>query len=156
MSTGIPQTTPELLAMQLEQRATVILSVTSDWSASQAMVELHPGGPSGQNTIQHLIEVTRSTLSALDLELPFHGPGESWPEWRVRFESVTARLAEQVRLLTADELGREPAIEILPEFQESLSTRHAFLLGHIFHLAYHAGQLGSIAAILGHSLPKKS
>jgi len=156
MASRIPTTTPELLAMQLEQRATVILSMTANWSASQAMVELHPGGPSGQNTIQHLTEVTRTTLSALDLELPFHGPGESWPEWRARFESVSARLAEQVRNLTGTCLAKEPAIEILPEFKESLSTRHGFLMGHVFHLGYHSGQLGSIAAILSHSRPKKS
>ncbi len=117
MASPIPHTTPELLALQLEQRAKVILSMTEGWSASQALVELHPGGPSGLNTLQHLVEVTRTTLSALDLELPFHGSGESWPEWRGRFEAVAERLAQQVRQLTLDELAGDPAIEILPDLR---------------------------------------
>ncbi|MDF1837461.1 MAG: hypothetical protein P1V35_06325 [Planctomycetota bacterium] len=156
MSTGLPETQCELLALQVEQRTTVILSMTESWSASQAMVELHPGGPTALNTFRHLTEVSRTTLEALDLVLPFHGTGESWPEWRSRFESVSGDLVDQLRKLPPGSLENTPAIEILPDFKESLGTRHAFLLGHIFHLAYHAGQLGSIAAVLDRKLPKRS
>ncbi|MBL4771426.1 MAG: hypothetical protein JKY61_09855 [Planctomycetes bacterium] len=143
-----PSSDIQLLSKQLGQRSSVILAMTEKWSASQALIELHPGGPSGQSLFLHLIEVTRSTLSALDLEVPFPGPRDTWQQLRGEFESAAEKLTVQVAGLSHADLQAEPAIEILPDFKQSLSTRHAFLLGHVFHLGYHAGQLGSIAAML--------
>lgn len=155
MGTPIPTSPMELLAAQLEQRAKVILNMTEPWSASQALTELHEGGPCGLSLIQHLIEVTRTTLAALDMEIPFPGNGDTWVELRSQFESVAAHLAAHVRSLPVSALQAEPAIEILPEFEQSLATRQAFLMGHIFHLAYHAGQLGSLVTRIGTTPPKR-
>ncbi|MFT5197984.1 MAG: hypothetical protein ACI87O_000632 [Planctomycetota bacterium] len=153
MAAPTPESIPELLSAQLAQRTTVILSMTASWSPSQAMVNLHPGGPCGHNTLQHLIEVTYTTLAALELEIPLRGSGESWPDLKERFETVSGKLAEQVCSLSPADLEEAPSIELLPEFKESLTNRQVFLMGHVFHLAYHAGQLGSLAALLSRSTP---
>ncbi len=141
----LPQSPPAWLALQLGQRATVISGMTEHWSASQAMIELYEGGPTGHGTLLHLIEVTRTTLAALDLEPPFLGKDETWDQLQTQFRDVAQCLSEQVSTLSLEALEAPPAIDIVADFKDSLTTRHAFLLGHIFHLAYHAGQLGSLA-----------
>ncbi len=144
----LPQSTPALLALQLNQRATVIAGLTEKWSASQAMIELHEGGPSGHSTLLHLIEVTRTTQAALDLPPPFSDKLDTWDQVRLSFQRVATGLSEQISGITLESLEAPPAIEIVDDFKNSLTTRHAFLLGHVFHLAYHAGQLGSLATLI--------
>ncbi len=148
MTMVLPENTLDLLAQQLDQRAAVISGMVEKWGASQAMVELHKSGPSGHSTLLHLIEVTRTTLAALDLEPPFNATTDSWDQIQVQFRSVAKSLGDQVRKISIEALGAPPAIEIVADFKDSLTTRHAFLLGHVFHLGYHAGQLGSLASLL--------
>lgn len=144
----LPLSTPALLALQLDQRATVIGGLTEKWSASQAMIELHEGGPSGHSTLLHLVDVTRTTMAALDLPPPFSGNLETWDQVQIGFREVANRLSTQVADMPLQSLEAPPAIDIVADFKESLTTRHAFLMGHVFHLAYHAGQLGSLATII--------
>jgi hypothetical protein len=139
---------PELLAAQLEQRAGVLLSTCATWSVTQAALELHPGGPSGDSTLRHLVEMTESTLNALGGSPAHEDAHVAWPEVRARFEQRARELAKHVRASSELDLKAKPSIPILPEFEQSLSTRLAFLQGHIFHLGYHAGQLGSLAVIV--------
>ncbi|MCA9000540.1 MAG: DinB family protein [Planctomycetes bacterium] len=138
----------ELLAAQLEQRAKVILSTVAAWSEEQAAVELHAGGPTGVSTLNHLVEVTVSTVNALGGVTREPESALGFLQARDRFMEVNQELTEMVRACSAEALQATPAIEIHPEFAHSLTTRQAFLLGHVFHLGYHAGQLGSLAARL--------
>ena len=65
-------------------------------------------------------------------------------EWRARSEQILAALEG----LAPADLERPPLVEILPDFKDTLTDRRRFWSGHVFHMAYHLGQLGSLRAEL--------
>ena len=138
-----------LLVQQLEHRQRAIAHLVGDMTAEEAQMPLHGEGPSADWILHHLAQAARTTLQAIGGQAdPVRGPG-LFPLSRSEFDRVAAALREAAHRLPATDWDLAPAIEVLPEFQDTLNTRTAFLSGHIFHLAYHAGQLGSLRSKWG-------
>ena len=63
--------------------------------------------------------------------------------------AVAGDLRRTLAGLDEADLERPPAVELHPGFEDELATRRAFLEGHLFHLTWHAGQVGMLRAALG-------
>jgi hypothetical protein len=47
------------------------------------------------------------------------------------------------------DLDLPPRVAMHPDFEASITDRRRFWSGHVFHMTYHLGQLGSLRAELG-------
>ncbi len=139
----------QLLTRQLEHRQRAIAHLVGDLSAEEAQMTLHSEGPSADWILLHLATAAHTTLLALGGSAPPVERAGLFPHSRGEFERIAAALLETVRGLTPEAWSNAPAIEVLPSFRDTLKTRADFLSGHIFHLAYHAGQLGSLRSKWG-------
>ena len=72
-----------------------------------------------------------------------------WLALTARWGEVAARTLGALEALSPADLEAPPATAIRPEFRASLATRRAFWAGHVFHVAYHLGQVGCLRAGLG-------
>ncbi len=72
-----------------------------------------------------------------------------WEELKGLWLRVSARTLSALEALPESALESAPAVEIHPAFRERLTTRREFWSGHVFHVAYHLGQLGSLRAAQG-------
>jgi len=73
-------------------------------------------------------------------------------EWHALRSSWRARSAcclAAYEALEPRDLDRAPLVELLPAFEVTLADRRRFWSGHVFHMGYHLGQLGSQRAELG-------
>jgi len=121
------------------------------------------GTPSIAWILGHLTHVADTTLEAVGgtaRSLPEGFARHALPSWGVadtagwdalraawRATSEAARTA--VAALEPGDLERPPAAAIRPEFAHTLTSRRRFLQGHVFHVAYHLGQIGLRRAELG-------
>ncbi|MEZ6005497.1 MAG: hypothetical protein R3F33_15080 [Planctomycetota bacterium] len=133
-----------LLALQLEHRHAALAHLAQGFTPEEAQRPLYDGGPCASWIFDHLSEMSATTLAALGGPLLEASVGEGWPQAHQGFAHIAAQLLRVARELAPDAWQSAPAIEVLPDFRESLRTRQDFLMGHIFHLAWHAGQLGSL------------
>ena len=143
------QSLPELLAKQLEHRQRAIDHLVEAFTAEEAQMTLHREGPCADGLLWHLAHVGHSTLLALGGSAdPVAEPG-LYPASKAEFQRIALALREHTQAMAAEQWASPPAIEVLPAFRDKLKTRADFLSGHIFHLAYHAGQLGSLRSKWG-------
>ncbi len=137
-----------ILVPQLEHRQNAILHMCEGFPQGQALAPLYAGGPNANSILEHLLEMSQATLLALGGSAHPTAPGKAWPAPSEAFAQLAESMLEQAKSLTPDAWLRPPDIEVLPGFENSLSDKRKFLSGHIFHLAYHCGQLGSLRAKL--------
>ena len=72
-----------------------------------------------------------------------------WNDLRASWVSRSAHCLGELEQLEPGDLDRAPLVELLPKFEVSLADRRRFWSGHVFHMGYHLGQLGSLRAELG-------
>jgi hypothetical protein len=81
-----------------------------------------------------------------------HWGCEAADEWEALRREWVARSVTWLATLEAlapEDLDHAPLVEVLPDFAGKLQDRRRFWSGHIFHMGYHLGQLGSLRAELG-------
>jgi hypothetical protein len=152
------------LVAKLQRRQEMWTRLIANVDGSGARFTLRDAGPSIAWLLGHTLVNTDSVAEAvggLERSLssefrerhtdPHFGvrTGADWNELRARFEPTALRTRESVHALGEAGLERAPDVPIHPEFQAKLSTRRAFLDGHLFHLTWHAGQVGMLRAALG-------
>ena len=132
---------------------------TADVAFAQA-VATPTGGPSIAWQLGHLLrdaETTAEAVAGLEPVEPEHGDTPHWAlvdaaGWDGLRERWAARSTACLAALEAVDdalLQAAPAVDLHPDFADHLSTRRAFWSGHVVHLAYHLGQIGSLRARLG-------
>lgn len=146
---------------QVEHHYLWLSKAIDELTVEQACFELAAGRPSIAWLVGHLTAGADSLAQAvagLDAAcgvdfLARHGSphwevtGEvEWEALREEWKRTAARSQQGLVALPESDFEFPPAIEILPEFAQRLTTRHAFLTGEIFHFAYHLGQIGSLRA----------
>ncbi len=140
----------ELLLLQTRHHYRWVDRATSDVGAEPARREILPGRPTIAWQVGHLIEEVESTAEALcGLSPPPSPLPESWQELRRRWEASSGAALRALAGLGPGELAAPPGVPIHPGFEESLATRRHWWTGHVFHLAYHLGQVGLLRAALG-------
>jgi hypothetical protein len=122
----------------------------SDVDAELARRDPLAGRPSIAWQVTHLVEQVESTAQALCAWTPPAGdiPG-SWDELRARFSASARGALAGLCDLTEADLAEPPLVPVHPSFEATLSTRLRWWSGHVFHVAYHLGQVGSLRAALG-------
>jgi len=156
----VPSWSASLLP-QLEHHFRWLSKATQGIGVEQACFQLAPGRPSIAWLLGHLTAGADSVAEAVAGTGPALAPDflarhgsphwavdgtDAWNNLRDQWTLVSERTRRGLNSLQAGDLELEPAIEVLPEFAEQLSTRHAFLAGEIFHFAYHLGQIGTLRA----------
>lgn len=121
------------------------------------------GAPSIAWILGHLTHVADTTLEAVGgaaRSLPEGFARHAVPSWgvadaagwdalRAAWASTSAAARAAVSALAPHELELAPATSIHPAFAGTLTTRRRFLAGHVFHVAYHLGQIGLRRSELG-------
>lgn len=72
-----------------------------------------------------------------------------WTALAGRWSTVAEHTLAALEALPPPDLALPPAVAIHPSFRAHLTTRRAFWSGHVFHVSYHLGQMGSLRAELG-------
>jgi uncharacterized damage-inducible protein DinB len=72
-----------------------------------------------------------------------------WAALRADWVRVAEQTLASLDTLAEHDLERAPAVAMHAEFAGRLRTRADFLRGHVFHVAYHLGQIGALRAALG-------
>lgn len=130
---------------------------------AQARFELGAGRPSIAWIVGHVATVSDSVAEAVagigrlrpELEArrgDAHYGVQVEADWRAlarEWAEVSRRTLAGLERLDDAVLESAPATTIHPEFAERLETRHAFWSGHVFHVAYHLGQIGLLRGALG-------
>lgn len=141
----------ELLLAQTRHRHAA-LSAATDVPEDVARWTPAPGRPSIAWIVAHLEHDAAETARALGgAAWESAGDAGEWDALRARWLDTSRRTLELLEATTDADLELPPAIEILPEFRQMLATRGQFWSGHVFHVAYHLGQVGSVRA--AHGLP---
>ena len=143
------QSLPDLLAQQLEHRQRAIEHLAQAFTAEEAQMTLHREGPSADWILWHLARTGHTTLLALGGSADPVAADGLYPASFGEFQRIAGALRACAQALPSESWASAPAIEVLPAFRDKLKTRADFLSGHIFHLAYHAGQLGSLRSKWG-------
>lgn len=151
-------TATELLLHQTRHLHGWLTRATADVGRDQA-VATPTGGPSIAWQLGHLLrdaETTAEAVAGLATAEPEHGSRAHWgvaseadwdglrERWAERSAACLAALAE----VEAADLEELPLVALHPDFAERLTTRRAFWSGHVVHVAYHLGQIGSLRARL--------
>jgi len=95
---------------------------------------------------------TASAVAGTTRAIEAHSGCESAADWDALRDSWSAHSSTWLAAfegLEPGDLDRAPLVEILPDFADKLSDRRRFWSGHVFHMGYHLGQLGSLRAELG-------
>ena len=147
---------------ELQRRQELWTRLIADLDGAAARFTLHEAGPSIAWLLGHNLVNTDSVAEAVggrsrSLEPTFserHAEPHfgvtsdaDWDALRKLWEPTALRTRDAVRAQT--DLESAPDVPIRPEFQGHLTTRRAFLDGHLFHLTWHAGQVGMLRAALG-------
>jgi len=148
----------QLLLRQTRHLHRWLTSATADVTLADAMAM--PGGaPSIAWQVGHLLrdaETTAEAVAGLAAQEEERGSAPSWgcatdADWdqlRARWQTRSAAcLAALEGLLRAD-LDTPPLVELRADFGAHLETRRDFWSGHVFHMGYHLGQVGSLRARL--------
>lgn len=151
-----PMDARELLLEQTRHHHAALTSAT-DVTPDQARWPGAGPDPSIAALLAHLLRDTRDSaralceldVPALDVPAPWDPGAGGWPALRAAWSDVSRRFLTGLEQLTPPDLTRAPAIELLPAFEESLATRARFWSGHVFHVAYHLGQIGRLRARQG-------
>ena len=134
---------------------------TADVDLAQATWPAQGERPSIAWQLGHiLIETDRAAeavgglerLVTRDLSAERHfsvGDAAGWGALTELWHRVSARTLAALEALPESALAAAPAVEIHPAFRDRLTTRREFWSGHVFHVAYHLGQLGSLRAAQG-------
>tara|TARA_R110002126_G_scaffold69782_1_gene176043 strand:+ start:3534 stop:3995 length:462 start_codon:yes stop_codon:yes gene_type:complete len=146
---------------ELQRRQELWSRLIADVDGPASRFALHAAGPSIAWLLGHNLVNTDSVAEAVggrprSLEATF-GDRHAEPHFGVRTDAdwnALRALWEPTAIRTRDavraqaDLDGAPDVPILPEFQGHLTTRRAFLDGHLFHLTWHAGQVGMLRAAL--------
>jgi hypothetical protein len=159
----------ECLTLQLRHHYRLLSRQVEGLTCEQATLRLSPGRPSIAWLLGHLTYCADSvavavgglspSLSSEFLQAhrqPHWGVADEarWRERPALWQEVSARTLASLAALGDADLDRPPATTIHERFRDSLATRAAFLAGHVFHVAYHLGQAGSLRAELGLPWPE--
>jgi hypothetical protein len=149
----------QLLLRQTRHLHGWLASATADVPLASATAS-PAGAPSIAWQVGHLLRDTETTAEAvagLPTEEAERGSLPSWgcasatdwdalrARWRARSAACLAALAE----LAPADLDAAPTVALQPGFEGHLATRRDFWSGHVFHMGYHLGQVGSLRARLG-------
>lgn len=150
----------DLLRAQTRHVYDWLTRATEDVDAAAARV--HLGGDAARPTVAwivgHLLAEAESTAEAVTGFAPTyvadpqtHGaaPDADWTALRAAWLARSAACLDAFQGVTSADLDAPPRVAILPEFADHLTDRRRFWSGHVFHMAYHLGQLGSLRAELG-------
>lgn len=149
----------ELLLHQTRHVYRWLTSATQDVDFAAARFTLG-GRPSIAWLVGHLLVNADSTAAAVagtersveERGSEAHWGCESASDWEALRAEWIARSAGWLAAfedLEPADLERPPLVELLPEFADRLRDRRRFWSGHVFHMGYHLGQLGSLRAELG-------
>jgi hypothetical protein len=72
-----------------------------------------------------------------------------WRALRARWRATAAARRDALAGLRDGDLDLAPAVPMHPQVHGGRSTRLRFLQGHVFHVAYHLGQMGRLRAAQG-------
>lgn len=145
---------------QLEHHYGVVTSFTKSLSFDQARFVLAPGQPSIAWMLGHLTHCVRTVPASVcnategpveddpKHTLPHFGIESlsGWKEALSAWSVSVTQATESLRTLTDPDLSKPLTTTVHPDFENLLNDRETFLRGHIFHVAYHAGQMGSLRA----------
>ena len=160
----------EVLLAQLDHHGHVVSTQTAGLSFAQATFELAPGRPSIAWCLGHLIANTRTVAPSLcgapapdpddpDDPEPHDRPHfgvtdeDAWATLHARWAPESAAARAAVAALADADLDLPLTTAVHPAFRDVLTSREKFLRGHLFHLAYHAGQIGTLRAAQGLAWP---
>ncbi|MCP3914544.1 MAG: DinB family protein [bacterium] len=133
-------------------------AAVGDVGHEHASSRLTEKGPSIAWIVGHLTDVSDSVAEAVGGIGRMLDPAAPQAEvadertWRALvhdWNAVSVRTLASLERLSDEVLESAPSMAILPQFADRLSTRHAFWSGHLFHVAYHLGQVGSLRAASG-------
>jgi len=127
------------------------------------LAQARAGAPSVAWILGHLTHVADTTLEAVggrprSLPAGFarHAAASwgvvdagGWDALRAAWAATSGATHAAVAALAPGDLELAPAAAIHGAFSGILTTRHRFLQGHVFHVAYHLGQIGTRRAELG-------
>lgn len=145
---------PQMEAHQLLQEQTRhhyrwLERAFTDFDEELACREPLVGRPSMTWQVTHLVEQVESTAEALCGWMPPAVPiPGAWNSLCTRFTSSAEGALRALAGLSADDLTAPPLVSVHPGLEEALSTRLQWWSGHVFHVAYHLGQIGSLRAAL--------
>lgn len=140
----------ELLLEQTRHHYAWLTRATADVDAAAAAWRPGDGRPSIAWEVAHLIEQVESTAEAVAGRSPSgEGVPEAWDALRARWREVARDALAALERLGPGDLERPPAVPLHPGFEQALATRARWWSGHVFHVAYHLGQVGSLRAALG-------
>jgi len=122
-----------------------------------------PQGPSVAWLLGHLTWVSDAVIVAVaeqPASLPPEAQRHGQPHWGVTdaaawralqqtWEATSRLRREALASLDDDVLSLAPAVAMRADVHGGQSSRGRFLEGHVFHLAYHLGQLGGLRARQG-------
>lgn len=148
----------ELLLAQTRHRHAAFTKAT-EVTLEQALWPQEGPDPSISVLLGHLREQTASTARAL-CGLEESAPPqvsirdeEGWQGAHAAWKGLSDRFLGALEGLEPADLELPPLVEIEPAFRESLATRARFWSGHVFHVAYHLGQVGRLRARQGLDYP---
>lgn len=130
---------------------------TADVDAAAAAQELGGERSAGRTAptvrwiVEHLLLETESTAEAVAGLARTHteDPTLGWDALRAVWLERSAACLAALEGTTAADLDAPPAVKVLPAFVDTLTDRRRWWSGHVFHMGYHLGQLGSLRAELG-------
>lgn len=148
----------ELLLAQTHHRHAAFTTAT-EVPLEQALWPAEGPDPSIAVLLSHLHEQTASTARAL-CGLEEAAPPrvsirdeQAWQGARTAWKGLSDRFLGALGDLDPADLELPPLVDIEPVFRESLATRARFWSGHVFHVAYHLGQVGRLRARQGLDYP---
>lgn len=153
------------LHKQLEHHYRVVLVLTEPLGVEAARFEIAPGRPSIAWCLGHLVHNVRtlppSVCGAAPVEesarhaLPHFGIASAteWTTLLGEWRQATVDALEGLAVLRDEDLSKPLTVEVHPAFEGQLTSRERFLHGHLFHVAWHAGQIGTSRAAQGLDWP---
>lgn len=104
--------------------------------------------------VTHLIEQVESTAEALcGIQRPLKPLPSSWNELTDRLRASMDGALSGLATLGPVELESAPLVPLHPGLEDALRTRLRWWSGHVFHVAYHLGQIGSLRSAHGLGWP---
>lgn len=149
------------LHAQLEHHYRVVLVLTEPLDLAAARHVLAPGRPSIAWCLGHLVHEVRTLPPSVCGAPPVADPATrihphhgvetaaDWTALLAEWRRATVDALEGLAVLRDEDLSKPLTVEVHEAFREGLTTRERFLHGHLFHVAWHAGQIGSVRAALG-------
>ncbi|MFG0318377.1 MAG: DinB family protein [Planctomycetota bacterium JB042] len=153
------------LHRQLEHHYRVVLVLTEPLDLAAATFEIAAGRPSIAWCLGHLTHNVRTVPASVcdgnpvgettKHELPHFGvaSGADWTALLGAWRQATADALEGLAVLRDEDLSKPLTVEVHPAFRGQLTSRERFLHGHLFHVAWHAGQIGALRAAQGLDWP---